>query len=99
MPRGRRSTPDLEALERELVAVKERQAQIRRVIRLNKGNNTEIRKLQDKLEKQLAAAKWTVQQIHELQPAWDDVGFYQTVRAVQPTPRGRRPRAVNSDAV
>jgi hypothetical protein len=92
MPRGRRrAAPDIAALERELEQLKERQAQLRQQMRQLRGGGG-IRTLETKLEKQLATAKWTVQQIKELRPDWDEVGFYQSVQAVQPKPRGRRPR-------
>mgnify|MGYP001375799490 CR=1 FL=1 len=92
MARGRRpQRPDITALEAELATLKERHRHVRQQIRQLKGNRTGVLKLQEKLEKQLATAKWTVAQIHELQPDWDDVGFYQTVKPVKPT-RGRRPK-------
>jgi len=82
MPRGRRrSTPDAQTLEQQLAELKQRQAEIRRQIRLMKQGGSEVKKLEEKLEKQFAQAKWTVQQIKEAQPDWDDWGFYQAVRA------------------
>ena len=94
MPRGRRSAaPDLNALEEELNALKQRQAELRAQMRKLRVGTTGIRKLEEKLASQLAGAKWTVRQIKEIQPDWDDLGFYQTVQAKQPAPRGRRPRA------
>jgi hypothetical protein len=48
------------------------------------------------LEKQLAAAKWTVGEIREVQPEWDEIRFYHSVQAKKPTPRGRRPRAAEA---
>lgn len=93
MPRGQRiQSLKLDALEAEMASLKERQALLRREIRRLNGGGAEIQKLQEKLEKQLAGAKWIVQQIQELQPDWDDVGFYQTVLPVQPARRGRRPK-------
>jgi hypothetical protein len=93
MPRGRRrATPDIATLERELEELKARQARLRQRMRELRGGRSGIRTLEAKLEKQLATAKWTAQQIRELQPDWDEKGFYQSVQAVQPKPRGRRPR-------
>lgn len=97
MPRGRRkASPDLGSLEDELAALKQRQAELRQQIRRLRSGATGIRKLEDKLAKQLASAKWTVGQIREVQPDWDELGFYQSVQARQPAPRGRRPRAAAS---
>lgn len=93
MRRGlRRPQPaaDLTALERELEELKRRQAELRSRIRQQKRGAGGIQKLQDKLAKQLASAKWTVGQIRELQPDWDEWGFYRSVEAKPPTPRGRR---------
>lgn len=102
MPRGvRRPAPkpvDVEALESQLAALREQQAALRQQLREARKGGSELGKLQEKLEKQFAEAKWAVQQIHALQPGWDDVGFYRSVQAKQPTPRGRRPRADTEDA-
>ena len=99
MPRGRRrATPDVNALESELQQLRQKQAELRQQIRRMRNSQGEIRKLQEKLTKQLSTAKWTVKQIHELQPNWDDVGFYQSVSARQPAPRGRRRRAAGEGA-
>ena len=76
--------------------MKQRQSELRGLLRKSRSGGTEVRKLEQKLEKQFAAAKWTVGQIRAIQPGWDDVGFYGTVKAVEPTPRGRRPRAASS---
>jgi hypothetical protein len=75
-----------------LEELKQRQSELRGLLRRSRSGGTEVRKLEQKLEKQFAAAKWTVGQIRAIQPDWDDVGFYGTVKAIQPTPRGRRPR-------
>lgn len=94
MPRGRRrAAPDLGSLEQELNALKARQAELRAQIRKLKTGSTGIRKLEEKLAKQLATAKWTVHLIKQNQPEWDELGFYQSVHPKQPAPRGRRPRA------
>ena len=94
MPRGRRrAAVGADAIEQELAALKQRQAELRIQLRRLKSSATDISKLQEKLESQFATAKWTVQQIHAIQPDWDDVGFYGSVSAKQPKPRGRRPRA------
>ena len=94
MPRGRRpraaAPPAAEALEQELERLKQRQAEIRQQLRRMRTGAGGIRKLEEKLEKQFGNAKWTVQQIQAIQPEWDDWGFYRTVQARQPTPRGRR---------
>lgn len=97
MPRGRRrATQDVNSLQEELNALKARQAELRQQIRRMKNGGTEVRKLQEKLSKQLANAKWTVGMIQQIDPNWDDVGFYGTVQAKKPTPRGRRPRAAEA---
>jgi hypothetical protein len=99
MPRGRRrATPitpgptDVNALEEELNSLKARQAELRQQIRRMRGSQSEIRKLEDKLSKQLAGARWTADQIKELRPDWDEMAFYRSVSPKQPTPRGRRRR-------
>jgi len=91
MPPGRRrAVPDVEALQRELEELKRRQAQLRVQLKQVRAGATSTNKLEEKLQKQLANAKWTVQQIKQFQPGWDDVGFYQSVAPTRPTPRGRR---------
>lgn len=91
MPRGRRrAVPDLEALERELEQLKQRQAALREQLKQVRSGSAGTRKLEEKLQKQLASAKWTVAQIKQLQPSWDDLEFYRGVTPVRPTPRGRR---------
>lgn len=102
MPRGVRRTvapkpTEVEALERELEALREQQAALRQQLREVRKGGSEIGKLQEKLEKQFTAAKWTAQQIQAVQPDWDDVGFYRSVQAKQPAPRGRRPRAETTE--
>jgi chromosome segregation ATPase len=87
----------VEALESQLAALREQQAALRQQLREARKGGSEIGKLQAKLEKQFAEAKWTAQQIHALQPDWDDVGFYKTVTAKQPMPRGRRPRTATAE--
>lgn len=95
-PRARRAssvaTP-AEDSQSELEQLKQRKSELRGLLRKSRTGGTEVRKLEQKLEKQFAAAKWTVGQIRAIQPDWDDVGFCGTVKAVQPTPRGRRPRS------
>ena len=94
MPRGRRkASPDLGSLENELASLKQRQSELRQQIRRLRTGATGIKKLEEKLAKQLSTAKWTVGQIKQVAPDWDEIGFYQSVAAKQPTPRGRRPRA------
>src|SRR4051794_20933786 len=96
MPRGRRpraaAAPSAESLEQELQRLKERQAELRQQLRRMKVGAGGIRKLEEKAGLQLARAKWTVQQIKELRPDWDEVGFYRSVEAKPPTPRGPRRR-------
>ena len=72
-----------------MAALKQRQAAIRQQIRELRSGSGSISKVEEKLAKQLAAAKWTVQEIKQLQPGWDHIGFYGTVAAVAPKPRGR----------
>jgi hypothetical protein len=94
MPRGRRkAVQDVGSLEQELNSLKQRQAELRAQLRRLKSGASGVRKLEEKLAKQLSTAKWTVGQIKEISPGWDEVGFYQSVKAKQPTPRGRRPRS------
>ena len=97
MPRGRRpravAPPSTDALEQEILRLKQRQAELRQQLRQMKSGAGGIRKLEEKLERQLASAKWTVQQIKQIRPDWDERGFYQTVQPRQPAPRGRRPRS------
>lgn len=103
MRRGPRRTTalkptDVEALEAELEQLRAQQTALRQQLREARKGGAGLGKLEAKLTKQFAEAKWTVQQIQVLQPEWDDVGFYQSVQAKQPTPRGRRPRAAGLDA-
>lgn len=96
MPRRRtgtiRSALDLTSLEQELELLKQRQAELRAQIRQRRQGADGVAKLQEKLERQLGSAKWTVQQIRELQPDWDEWGFYRSVEPKEPAPRGRRRR-------
>jgi hypothetical protein len=96
MPRGRRrevTASDSSALERELQQIKAREAEIRALLRRQRNTSTEVRKLEEKLRKQLAGARWVANQIRQLEPGWNEVGFYNSVEPKQPTPRGRRPRS------
>jgi len=91
MPRGvRRAAPDVESLQRELEELKRRQAALQVQLKQMRSGATSTGKLEEKLRKQLATAKWTVYQIKQLQPAWDDLQFYRSVTPVTPKPRGRR---------
>ena len=93
-PRGRRvPTRDVEALEQQLNSLKERQAELRAQLKRLRNSSSEVRKLETKLESQLGSAKWTIDQIKELNPNWDERAFYDQVEPKKPTPRGRRPRA------
>ncbi len=100
MPRGRRAASaslSAEDIQRELEQLKLRQRELGVLLRKSRSGSTEVRKLEQKLEKQFAAAKWTVGNIKAIQPDWDDVRFYGTVKAVQPTPRGRRPKKASQN--
>jgi len=94
MRRGRRprveAPPAADALEQELQQLLARQKELRQQLRRMKSGAGGVRKLEEKLEKQLGTAKWTVQQIKEIDPNWEEWGFYQRVAARQPAPRGRR---------
>lgn len=96
MPRPRRglTAPSLnvQSMEEELEELKARHAELRQRLRRMRAGSTEVRKLEEKLEKQLATAKWTAREIREINPDWDETGFYQSVEPRKPTPRGRRPR-------
>jgi len=101
MPRGVRRTTqplDVETLEAQLAQLQEQQVALRAQLRDLKKGGPALRKLEEKLAKQFAEAKWTVNEIRALQPEWDEVGFYRSVQAKQPTPRGRRPRAAGVEA-
>lgn len=94
MPRGRRpANRDVRSLEEELNALKARQKELTAQLRKMRNSQGELSKLESKLQSQLATAKWTVGLIRQLRPDWDETGFYQSVSAKKPTPRGRRPRA------
>jgi chromosome segregation ATPase len=99
MPRGRRrSSTDVNALEAELQQLKQRQSELRTQIRRLRSSGSEIRKLEEKLDKQLAVAKWTANEIKEVQPDWNEITFYESVQPRKPTPRGRRPRSATPEA-
>lgn len=98
MPRGRRrASVDVSTLEQELQSLKQRQADLRQQLRRMRNSDGEVRKLQDKLAKQLSGARWLAEQIRQVKPDWDEIGFYQSVPAKKPTPRGRRPRAAAAE--
>src|SRR5689334_6356437 len=93
MPRGkRRVSTNVSELESELSGLKSREAELRAAIRRLKNHDGEVRKLEDKLTKQLSGARWVANQIREVRPDWDEIAFYNSVAPKQPTPRGRRPR-------
>src|SRR5918998_646700 len=96
MPRRRRvttrSASDVTALEQEMEQLKQRQAELRALIRQQRRGAGGVEKLQERLERQLGRAKWTVQEIRAIQPDWDEWGFYRSVQPQQPAPRGRRGR-------
>ena len=97
-PRGRprKNSTDVNALEEEMQRLRDRQSEIRQQLRRLRNSEGEVRKLEEKLEKQFAAAKWTVGEIRQLNPTWDEQRFYENVQAKKPTPRGRRPRAASN---
>ena len=98
MPRGRRRmSTDVSTLEQQLAELKQRQSELRQQLKKLRNSSGEVSKLEEKLQKQLSTAKWTANQIRELKPDWDEVGFYQSVTARQPAPRGRR-RKVAAEA-
>jgi len=84
---------NVSVLETELNDLKSRENEIRAAIRRLRNHDGEVRKLEEKLEKQLSGARWVADQIRELRPDWDELGFYASVEPKQPTPRGRRPRS------
>ena len=94
MPRGKRSvSQDAAAIEAELNAIKARQTELRAALRKFKSGDTEIRKMEEKLAKQLAGARWLAGEIKNVRSTWDEVEFYRSVEPKKPTPRGRRPRS------
>ncbi|MFN3648713.1 MAG: hypothetical protein ACK47B_03950 [Armatimonadota bacterium] len=98
MPRGRRrQSPSVTSLEQEIESLKQRQLALRQQLRRMRNSDSEVRKLEDKLTKQLGTARWTAQQIKELNPGWDEEGFYASVEPKQPTPRGRRRRTTTAE--
>lgn len=98
MARGpRRANVDVSALEQEVEELRQKQAALRQQIRRLKNSQSEIGKLEEKLAKQLASAKWTVRAIKDLKTDWDEIGFYLSVEPKQPTPRGRRRRTPASE--
>ena len=93
MPRGqRRVSQDAAAIEAELNAIKARQAELRAALRQFKSGGTGVRKLEEKLARQLSGARWLANEIRTVRPTWDEIGFYRSVEPKKPTPRGRRPR-------
>jgi chromosome segregation ATPase len=83
----------VQSLEDELEQLKRKQSELRQQIRRMRNSQGSISKLEEKLGKQLGNAKWTVGQIRQIRPDWDEMGFYHSVQAKPPTPRGRRPRS------
>ncbi len=99
MPRGRRpASRNVQTLEEELNALKAREQELKNLIRRMRNSSSEIRKLEAKLANQFAAAKWTINEIKELDASWDDQSFYNSVEPKKPTPRGRRPRSASAEA-
>jgi TolA-binding protein len=98
MPRGRRrqatvNSPDVNSLEQELEQLRRRQSELRQQIRRMRNSQGEISKLEERLATQYGNAKWTVGLIRQIRPDWDEWGFYQSIQAKPPTPRGRRRRS------
>jgi hypothetical protein len=83
-------TRAIEPLERELEALRQRQAELRAQIRGMRDHEGVVRKLEQKLANQLASAKWTAAQIKHVQPNWDELGFYDKVPAEAPSSRPER---------
>lgn len=99
MPRGqRRVSQDAAAIEAELNALKARQAELRASLRTFKSGDTGVRKLEEKLARQLSGARWLANEIQALRPTWDEIGFYRSVEPKKPTPRGRRPKSAPAAA-
>ena len=99
MPRGKRSvSQDAAAIEAELNAIKARQSELRAALRKFKSGDTEIRKMEEKLAKQLSGARWLAGEIKNVRASWDEVEFYRSVEPKKPTPRGRRPRSAAGTA-
>ena len=73
-------------------AMKARQAELRAALRQFKSGDTGVRKLEEKLARQLSGARWLANEIKSVRPTWDEIGFYRSVDPKMPTPRGRRPR-------
>ncbi len=90
--RRRDSDAELQRLESEMQLLRERQSDLRLKIKQMRSSRGEVSKLEEKLAKQLSTAKWTIQEIEQLDPTWSFLAFYQKVDAKKPTPRGRRPR-------
>jgi hypothetical protein len=99
MPRGKRTiSQDASAIEAELNAIKARQAELRAALRKFRSGDTEIRKMEEKLAKQLAGARWLANEIKGVRSTWDEIEFYRSVDPKKPTPRGRRPRSAQGTA-
>jgi hypothetical protein len=97
MPR-RRPTNSPDAIEAELSEIEQRRAQLKKELRRIKNKGGEVRKLEEKLAKQLGTAKWTVEQIKDVNPDWDLMAFYNSVEPRQPARRGPRRRSERQGA-
>jgi hypothetical protein len=94
MARAKRaSTAEEEKVELQIRDLAQQMAIARRKLRELRNNETSVGKLLEKLDRQLATAKWTARAIKELQEDWDEVAFYKTVEPRKPTLRGRAARA------
>jgi len=103
MPRGRRritpeetplDTQNVDQLQDELEKLRTRQAELRALLRKARNSTAEVGKLEEKLDRQLAVAKHTVNEILQVKPDWNLWAFYDKVTPRKPAPRGRRPRSM-----
>lgn len=89
MPR-RKSVQTPSDLEARIKDLREQQRNLRQQLRRIKNSSTEVKKLEEKLSRQLGYAKWTMQEIRELNPAWDEANFSKSVQPRKPARRGPR---------
>lgn len=89
MPRRKKSDSQTE-IERELETLRDQSRALRLKLRKMRNSGTEIRKLEEKLTRQLGYAKYTIEQIRDLNANWDEAGFYKTTPPRKPAARGRR---------
>jgi len=89
MPRRKKSDSQAE-VERELEALRDQSRALRLKLRKMRNSGTEIRKLEEKLTRQLGYAKYTIEQIQDLNANWDEAGFYKNTPPRKPAARGRK---------